>query len=69
MFHDKDEVSDALALLVKYGLLDAFMREDGEWLYGLSTQAMLMSEDEKMNALVQAFEADEENGTEYFDEF
>jgi hypothetical protein len=60
MFENEDELSEALALLVKHGLLDIAMREDGEWLYGLSKEALEMSEEDKMDAIFQMLENEEE---------
>jgi hypothetical protein len=61
MFESADELSEALALLVKHGLLDLAIREDGEWLYGLSKDALEMSEEEKMDAIFQMLESEEED--------
>jgi hypothetical protein len=61
MFESEDELSEALALLVRHGLLDLAIREDGEWLYGLSKDALEMSEEEKMDAIFQMLENEEED--------
>jgi hypothetical protein len=61
MFESEDELSEALALLVRHGLLDLAIREDGEWLYGLSKDALEMSEEEKMDAIFQMLENEEDD--------
>jgi hypothetical protein len=61
MFESKEELTEALALLVKHGLLDIAIREDGEWLYGLSKDVFEMSEEEKIDAIFQMLENEEED--------
>jgi DNA-binding transcriptional regulator PaaX len=37
--------------MVKAGLLDVSMREDGEWVYKVSEAALLLTEEEKSDVL------------------
>ena len=46
--------------MVKAGLLDIAMREDGEWLYKLTDTAKDMSEDEKMRLLENMYNSEED---------
>jgi DNA-binding transcriptional regulator PaaX len=43
----KEELARDLGLMVKAGLLDIYMREDGEWVYKVSDKSLLMTEEEK----------------------
>ena len=49
--YNKDDLSRDLFLMVKAGLLDVSMREDGEWVYKVSDAALLLTEDEKSDVL------------------
>ena len=44
--YTKDDVAKELATLVKAGLIDVKMREDGEWVYHLSDHAKTLTEEE-----------------------
>jgi DNA-binding transcriptional regulator PaaX len=49
--YNKDDLSRDLFLMVKAGLLDVSMREDGEWVYKVSEAALLLTEEEKSDVL------------------
>lgn len=44
--YTKEEISEDLALLVKAGLIDIRMREDGEWVYSASEYSLTLSPEE-----------------------
>jgi hypothetical protein len=58
--YSKEELQKDLYLMVKAGLLDIAMREDGEWLYKLTDIAKDMSEDEKMRLLENMYDSEED---------
>jgi hypothetical protein len=58
--YSKEELQKDLYLMVKAGLLDIAMREDGEWLYKLTDTAKDMSEDEKMRLLENMYDSEED---------
>lgn len=45
--YTKEDLGRDLFLMVKAGLLDVSMREDGEWVYNVSDAALLLTEAEK----------------------
>ena len=47
----KEEVANDLTLLVKAGLVDIKMREDGEWIYSASEYSKTLTEEQLMNIL------------------
>jgi len=47
----KEEVANDLTLLVKAGLVDIAMREDGEWIYSASEYSKTLTEEQLMNIL------------------
>jgi DNA-binding transcriptional regulator PaaX len=49
--YNKDDLSRDLFLMVKAGLLDVSMREDGEWVYKVTDSALLLTEEEKSDVL------------------
>lgn len=53
--YTKDELQNDLAIMVKAGLLDIRMREDGEWVYVISEAAAAMTEEEREKALNDMF--------------
>lgn len=57
--YTKDDLSKDLAAMVKAGLLDIRMREDGEWVYVVTDRAAAMSEEEREEALLKMYEDDE----------
>lgn len=46
----EDLIKD-LAMMVKAGLLDVRIREDGQWLYGMSDAAAAMTDEEREEAI------------------
>ena len=58
--YSKDDLQKDLYLMVKAGLLDIAIREDGEWLYKLSDTAKDMSEDDKMGLLEEICNSEED---------
>lgn len=49
--YDKDELQRDLYLMVKAGLLDINMREDGQWLYSVTEASKKMTEQERLDIL------------------
>jgi len=58
--YSKDDLQKDLYLMVRAGLLDIAMREDGEWLYKLSDTAKDMSEDDKMRLLEEMYNSEDD---------
>jgi hypothetical protein len=50
--YTKEDLSNDLAAMVKAGLLDIRIREDGEWVYVVTDKAAAMSEEEREQALL-----------------
>jgi hypothetical protein len=50
--YTKEELQKDLYLMVRAGLLDIAMREDGEWLYKITDEAKNLSDDEVRNRLI-----------------
>jgi DNA-binding transcriptional regulator PaaX len=57
--YNKDDLSRDLFLMVKAGLLDVSMREDGEWVYKVSEAALLLTEEEKSDVLCRLDDYDD----------
>lgn len=49
---NKDELDEDLALLVRAGLVDIKMREDGQWLYSASQYSKTLTEEQIHNILI-----------------
>lgn len=45
--YDREDLSNDLFLMVKAGLLDVYMREDGQWVYDVSDAAKQMTDEER----------------------
>jgi len=45
--YDRDDLDHDLYLMVKAGLLDVNMREDGEWVYHVTDASLKMTEEER----------------------
>jgi len=58
--YSKEELQKDLYLMVKAGLLDIVMREDGEWLYKLTDAAKFMTDDEKIRLLENVYDLEED---------
>lgn len=50
-YDDKDELQRDLYLMVKAGLLDISMREDGQWLYSVTEASKQMTDEERLDIL------------------
>jgi hypothetical protein len=59
--YDKDDLQKDLYLMVKAGLLDINMREDGQWLYSASEASRNMTEEEKMAIISRLDDFDTED--------
>lgn len=59
--YSKDDLQKDLYLMVKAGLLDIAMREDGEWLYKISDSSKDMTEYEKIRLLEEVCNSEENN--------
>ncbi len=57
--YSKDDLQKDLYLMVKAGLLDIVMREDGEWLYKISDSSKNMTEYEKIRLLEEICNSEE----------
>ena len=51
--YSREELSRDLHLMVKAGLLDVFMREDGEWVFNVTEESKNMTEEERANLLAR----------------
>lgn len=67
--YDREDLSRDLSLMVLAGILDISMREDGEWVYGISEAAKKMTEQERMQALRNMFESHDETVREILDKY
>jgi DNA-binding transcriptional ArsR family regulator len=56
-----DKLSNDLSAMVKAGLLDIRMREDGEWVYVVADRVAAMSEEEREEALLKMYEDEEDD--------
>jgi hypothetical protein len=56
-----DRLSNDLSAMVKAGLLDIRMREDGEWVYVVADRVAAMSEEEREEALLKMYEDEEDD--------
>lgn len=54
--YTRDDLSRDLFMMVKAGLLDVSIREDGEWLYSVTKEAEAMTDEEKIEAIKKAEE-------------
>lgn len=45
--YDKDDLAHDMYLMVKAGLLDINMRDDGEWVYSVTDKSRNMTEEER----------------------
>lgn len=59
--YTKEDLQQDLYKMVKAGLLDIYMNEDGQWLYSISEKAALMSDLEREQALYEAFSDEEDS--------
>ena len=48
----REDLSKDLFLMVKAGILDVNMREDGEWVYSVTEKGKSMTDDEKLEVLM-----------------
>lgn len=48
----REDLSKDLFLMVKAGILEVNMREDGEWVYSVSEKGRNMTDEEKFEALM-----------------
>jgi hypothetical protein len=53
MYNSKEELTKDLAFMVKAGLLDVFMREDGQWVYVPTELGKSMTE-ERLTAILES---------------
>lgn len=59
--YTQEDLQQDLTLMVKAGLLDIRIREDGEWVYVISDKAESMTEEERIEA-IQQMQRDYEDG-------
>ena len=57
--YTKDDLSRDLYLMVKAGLLEVSMREDGEWVYRPSEASLVMTDEEKTDIISRLDEFDD----------
>jgi len=57
--YNREDLSRDLFLMVKAGLLDVRMREDGEWVYHPSEASLTMTEEEKIDLISRLDEFDD----------
>lgn len=60
--YSKEDLQRDLAKMVQAGLLDLYIREDGEWLYSLSEKVALMNDLEREQALYETFGDNDDQG-------
>ena len=48
----REDLSKDLFLMVKAGVLDVNIREDGEWVYSVTEKGKIMTDDEKLEVLM-----------------
>lgn len=56
--YTREDLDDDLSLMVRAGLLDISMREDGVWLYSITEKAAKMTDQEKAEAIFAQIEKD-----------
>jgi len=57
--YSRDELEKDLYLMVKAGLLEVFMRDDGQWVYAVTEEAKQMTEEQQRAALDALSDLDE----------
>lgn len=57
--YSKDNLQKNLYFMVKAGLLDIRIREDGQWLYEISDSSKSMTEYQKIKLLEDVFDPEE----------
>lgn len=57
--YDKEDVIHDLYLMVKAGLIDIRMREDGEWLYSASEMSKSLTDDQLIQIIENLSEQDD----------
>jgi len=55
----REDLSKDLFLMVKAGILDVNMREDGEWVYSVTEKGKAMTDEEKLEVLMNLETYDE----------
>lgn len=62
-----NDLTRDLALMVRAGLLEMHIREDGEWVYSISAKAAAMTEEEREEAIRQmAYDEDDDDIVDMF---
>jgi hypothetical protein len=57
-YYDKEDVVNDLYLMVKAGLVDIRIREDGEWVYSASEMSKTLTEEQLVEILSNLSEED-----------
>lgn len=58
--YTSDDLSNDLHRLVKAGLIEVFIREDGEWIYTVNPDKANLSDEEKRALIEQVMEEEDE---------
>ena len=56
MDYTREELENDLYLMVKAGLLEVFIREDGEWVYSVTELSKTMTDEEREAAVQKIIE-------------
>lgn len=57
--YNRENLEKDLTLMVKAGLLELFMREDGQWVYSVPEAIKNLTEEEQEKLLLRMYELDD----------
>lgn len=57
--YNRDDLERDLTLMVKAGLLELFMREDGQWVYSVPDAIKNLPEEEQEKLLIRMYELED----------
>jgi hypothetical protein len=59
--YNREDLERDLTLMVKAGLLELFMREDGQWVYSVPDAIKNLTMEEQENMLLRMYELDDQD--------
>lgn len=59
--YNREDLEKDLTQMVKAGLLELFIRDDGEWVYSVPDAIKVMTEDEQAQLLLRMYELGEDD--------
>lgn len=59
--YNRDDLEKDLTQMVKAGLLELFIRDDGEWVYSVPEAIKALTEDEQADLLLRMYELGEDD--------